>query len=1032
MNLTKLSLSNPVAVVVGILLVVMFGTISLFRLPIQMTPDVERPQVVIQTTWRAAAPEEVESEIIEPQEDVLRGLPGMVKLESSAAAGRAGITITLDVDTDMQETLIEVLNRLNRVPSYPADANEPILFTGGNSNFTAIAWFALRPLEGNERDMATYQDYVEEVVQSRIERVPGIANSNAYGGRGQEVRVEFDPYRASAYGIDIPRLASMTGGNTDTSGGFADVGRRQYTVRFAGQYDVSEMEDMVLDWRDGNPVRLGDIATVKIDYRDFSGRLTQNGGPSIAINAQAEQGINVLEVMDDLKATVVELNEGPLKQAGLFLTQVYDETEYINASIAMLRNNLLLGIGLAIAILWWFLRRFRATLMVALAIPTSLMITFIMLNYFGRTLNIISLAGLAFAVGMVLDAAIVVLENIVRLRERGEEGFTAAEHGASQVWGALLASTATTVAIFLPVLFIRDLSGQLFADLAIAISVAIVASLLIAVTVIPTLSATSLQRATARDPHAGWWEKGTAMIMNITSTPKKRTGWIAGLMSIPVLVAVLLLPTPDYLPDGKQNLIFAFIAGPPGNNARTGEEELVKVINERMAPYLAGEKEPAISSNFLGVFGSGGFMGARAEDPDKVDELLNLLNGQILRGLPDTLAFGSRRSLFGNVSGGRVVDVDIQSRDTNALLDAAAVGFAQIPQIIPGARVQPIPGLELGEPELRLIPDERRIAEAGWDRRTVANVIRAMGDGLFVGDYFDGDKRIDMVLRAGKWDTPEELEALPVSTPNMGVIPLGELVDIERTAGPNQIRRVDRRRTVTLRVTPPSDMSISDAIDLLRDQAAPAIRAALPEDGSIQYAGTAGNLKNALVEMSSSFALAIAILYLLMSALFRSFKDSLLVVMALPLATVGGVIMLRIVNLFTFQPMDLLTMIGFITVLGLVVNNAILLVHQTRAAEREGMLRREAVEQAVRLRLRPILMSTMTSLFGMLPLVLIPGAGTELYRGMASVIVGGMAVSTVFTLILLPSLLRIGEDVVQRSAAGSAWEGQPAAPSREP
>ncbi|MDX1444174.1 MAG: efflux RND transporter permease subunit, partial [Gammaproteobacteria bacterium] len=828
MNPTRLSLSNPVAVVVAILLVTLFGVLSLFRLPVQMTPDIEEPQLFIQTNWRAAAPEEVESEIIEPQEDVLRGLPGMTKLESSASAGSGNVSITLDVDTDKQKALIEVLNRLNRVPSYPADADEPIINTGANANIRAIAWFALRPLPGNDRDMATYQDYVEEVVQSRIERVVGISNSNAFGGREQEVRISFDPYRAAAYDIDLPFLAQMTGGNSDTSAGFAEVGRRQYTVRFAGQYDVSAMEEMVLDWREGNPVRLGDVADVSVEYRDFAGRLTQNGGPSIAVNAQPEQGVNVLEVMTDLKAAVDELNEGALKEAGLYLTQVYDETDYINDSVDMLRNNLLLGILLAIAILWWFLRRFRATLMVALAIPISLMITFIMLNAFGRTLNIISLAGLAFAVGMVLDAAIVVLENIVRLREEGEGVERSAEHGATQVWGALLASTATTVAIFLPVVFIRDISGQLFADLAIAISVAIVASLLIALTVIPTASATLLKRAPDDDPHASWWRRGTEFIMNATATRKKRLSWIAGLMSVPIIIAVTLLPTPDYLPEGKQNLIFAFIAGPPGINPKVAEKELVDVINARLEPYMTGEKEPAIESNFLGVFGSGGFMGVRTKDPDRVDEMLGILNGEILAGLPDTIAFGSRRSLFGRISGGRVVDVDIQSRDTMALLDAAAIGFGQIQQDIPGARVQPIPGLEFGEPELRLIPDERRIAEAGWDRRTVSNVVRALGDGLFVGDYFNGEKRMDMVLRAGQWETPEELEAMPISTPNMGVVPLGELVKVERTSGPNQIRRVDRRRTITLRVTPPADMSISEAIRLLQERSEGVIRSALP------------------------------------------------------------------------------------------------------------------------------------------------------------------------------------------------------------
>ncbi|HEC20596.1 MAG TPA: efflux RND transporter permease subunit, partial [Gammaproteobacteria bacterium] len=282
-------------------------------------------------------------------------------------------------------------------------------------------------------------------------------------------------------------------------------------------------------------------------------------------------------------------------------------------------------------------------------------------------------------------------------------------------------------------------------------------------------------------------------------------------------------------------------------------------------------------------------------------------------------------------------------------------------------------------------------------------------DGLFVGDYFDGQQRLDMILRGEDWATPEQLAAIPLATPNSGVLPLGELAHVVRTAGPDEIRRLNRRRTITLEVKAPENLSLEQAMDLLKEKVNPVIEPLLPEDGEIHYGGTADKLKTALQSMSASFLLAIAILYLLMSALFRSFRDSLLVILAIPLATVGGVLALQIVNLIVPQHMDLLTMIGFIILLGLVVNNAILLVYQTRAGEREGLPRREAVNQAIHLRLRPILMSTLTSIFGMLPLLLVPGAGTELYRGLAAVIVGGMSVSTVFTLILLPSLLRIGE-----------------------
>jgi multidrug efflux pump subunit AcrB len=988
-KLTRLAISNPVAVIAAILLVLLMGTVALVSLPIQMIPDVQKPAIQITTGWRAAAPEEVESEIIEPQEDVLRGLPGLAKLVSSASSGVASISLTFTVDTDLQRALVEVINRLNQVPRYPADVTEPQIFVGSDQDTTAIAWFALSTLPGNDRVMASYSDFIREVVQARLERVPGISNSAAHGGRDNEVRITFDPYEAAALGIDIPTLSSLTGNNNDTSGGFNDIGRRQYTLRYAGKYDLPDFGDMVLDWRGGNPVRLRDIATVDVVMRDSSGILVLNGRDAIALNAQVEKGVNVLEVMENLKAAIEELRVGPLARAGLDIEQVYDESTYINDSIAMLRTNLLLGIGLAIGILWWFLRKFRATFMVALAIPVSLFTAFVLMQITGRTLNMISLAGLAFAMGMVLDGAIVVLENIVRLREKGKEAEEAATIGPGQVAGALLASTATTVVIFMPIVFMQDISGQLFADLAIVIAVAVIASLIIALTVIPTAAAKWLKGVRLDDEHKDWWEKLTTTIMRVTDTAKMRRAWIVGLFTGATLLTWAMLPPADYLPKGNQGWVFAFILAPPGQSVEAGREDFVEVLTDRLAPYLEDDAEHKIDAYFLGMFGSSGFFGASMDDRNDVAPFLQKLNFELLGGFPDTMAFADTWGTFERLSSGSGIDLNIQSRDMDAMLTAA----------------RPIPGVDIAEPELRFIPDERRITEAGWSRQQMSTVMRALGDGVFVGEYFDGDRRLDIVLRAPAWQSPEDLAATPVATPNGGIQSIDQLVRMERTAGPSEIRRVDRRRAITLNVTPPAGMSLEEAIQTLREKVEPGLRSQLPADGEITYYGAADDLKIALASMSRSFILAILVLYLLMSGLFRSFLDSLLVISAVPLATVGGVALLRLMNL----PMDLLTMIGFITLLGLVVNNAILLVHQTRSAERAGIDRRGAVEQAIRRRLRPILMSTLTSLFGMMPLLLIPGPGSEVYRGLAAVIVGGMSVSAIFTLVYLPSLLRLGE-----------------------
>lgn len=1018
MILTRLSLSNPVAAMVAVLLVVLFGILSQQRLPVQLTPEVEVPEITINTNWRAAAPEEVEAEIIEPQEKVLRGLPGMTELVSKAQRGRGSITVKFIVGFDIQRALLEVLNRLNRVPHYPDDADEPVLSNvGGDSR--AIAWFIISNAEGNERDIATYKNYVEEVVQTRFERVPGVALSEVFGGREQEIRITFDPYKMASLGIELPEAAKRAAGNEDVSAGTVDVGKRRYSIRFAGKFAARELGDLILDWRDNRPVLLRDVAVVERRMVDRTNFVLTKGRLAIAVNAHRENGVNVLDVMTGLQQAVTELEQGPLKRANLTINQVYDETIYIYSAIELLRNNLLLGILLAVGVLWWFMRRLRATLIVAMAIPLSLLVAFIVMRISGATLNVISLAGLAFAVGMVLDAAIVVLENIVRLRESGEQAEHAALKGASQVWGALLASTVTTVAIFLPVVFLKDEAGQLFADLALTIAVAVTASLVVALTIVPTAAGRWLAKLDLHDPHEKWWDSITSKIMQLTDTPTRRYIWIAGLVFISLTLTLWLRPSADYLPEGNRNLVFTFINPPPGMSINTIEREMGQVIVDDMAPYLSGEKQPEVEHYFFVAFPQGVFMGAVTKDRDRVGELVPIINN-IVGGFPDTIAFAFKASLFGGFGGGRSIDMNIQGRNLETLLKAAQVAFARLHQAIPGARVRPFPGLQLAAPELRLIPNERRIAEAGWNRQIMAQVIQALGQGLYIGDYFDGEQRLDIIVRTQPWQTPEELAAIPLTTPS-GILPVSELVDVVRTAGPNEVRRLDRRRTVTLQVKLPEGMTLEEGLEIIKTNVEPTVSNMLSSDGEIRYSGTADKLETALRSMSESFILAVIILYLLMSALFRSFLDSILVILALPLATVGGVIALVITDLFlrhiaplagipaSFQPMDLLTMIGFIILLGLVVNNAILLVYQARASERQGLSRRDAVEQAVRIRLRPILMSTLTSIFGMLPLLLIPGAGAELYRGLAAVIVGGMSVSTVFTLILLPSLLRMGK-----------------------
>ena len=1012
MNLTLATLRNPPAAIVAIVFAVAFGLFSLNKLPIQLFPDIENPVISIQTGWRAASPKEMESEIVEPIEEVLQGLPGVKEMAASANSGWAWINLTFSMETDMQKTLIDVISRMNRLKPLPRDAMQPIIsLGGGDGGAPALTWYFLQVLPGNPHKVDDYITFVEEVISPAIESIPGVASARVGGagaGNVEELQIRFDPYRAAQLGVQLPMVAGLLGQSNDVSGGFVDVGRRQYTLRMAGRFKPEELGEMVLEWREGKPILLGDIADIKVAKPDRNSLATQNGNPAIGIQINRESGANVLATLNAVKAKMDELRDGPIKDRNLTIVQSFDASVFIYRAINLVTSNIFLGMLLAVGVLWWFLRKLRATVIVALTIPISLLSTFIVLQITGRTLNVISLAGLAFAVGMVLDAAIVVLENVVRLREQKLSADESARKGTSEVWGALLASTATTVAIFLPVVFLKDVEGQLFSDLALTITIAVSISLLVAVTIVPLLASRWLGADGLKDHHRELWQRITGLVMRLTHTKKQRLAFITGLISVPLLSAWILMPELDYLPPVKRDAVDTWFRFPPATNIDTIESEIINVINQRMKPYMSGEKEPALKNYYVLVWPGGGTMGARALDQSKVNDLLKVVREEITVDLPDTMAFSAQGNLFGQFGGDRAIPMHLQASDPKALAAVAEQAVEWVREAIPKAQSRVDPGTADSEPELRLIPDDRALQELGWNRRDMGSIVRMLGKGLWVGEYFDSVKRMDVIMRAQLWDNPEALISLPLATPSGAVVPLNQLVSLERTVGPNQIRRIDRRRTLSLIVVPPEDMSLEKALQALQTHVEPKIKAAMPADGNIQYGGSADSLKRALGTMGENFAVALLILFLLMSVLFRSPKDSALVLLAMPLAMVGGVVALRLLNLVSFQPLDLLTMIGFVIMLGLVVNNAILLVHQTRSAEREGMNRHLAVEQALMLRLRPIFMSTLTSIFGMLPLLLMPGEGSVIYRGLAAVIVGGMSISTIFTLILLPCFLRMG------------------------
>ncbi|MCY3768692.1 MAG: efflux RND transporter permease subunit [Gammaproteobacteria bacterium] len=1042
MNIVKLAIDRPVAVIAAVLLVVLFGMVALSRIPIQLTPDVNRPVITVTTEWFGAAPAEIEREIINQQEEEFAGLEGLVSITSSAQHGRGRITLEFGIGTNMDHALLLVANRLDRVPDYPDETDQPILDTSGSED-NAIAWMIVNRADHNHRDIHEYGDFINDVVKERLERVPGVGRINVYGGSEREIHVTVDPRLLARYRITASDLTrALQNANVSLGAGSVDEGKRRYVVRTEGELNtLSMIEEVLVHSVESNGtlerVTVAEVAEVSFGFREPTSSIRLLGEPAMALSAERQTGANVIETMAGLRKAIDELNASAIPDAGLTLRQVYDETVYINSSIDLVQQNIWVGGTLAALVLLLFLRSLRATVIITLAIPVSVIGAFVAMAALGRSINVISLAGLAFAVGMVVDAAIVVLENIFRLKESGYSNLKAAYHGARQVWGAVLVSALTTVMVFIPIIVTELEAGQLFRDIAVAISVSVLLSLIVSITVIPALSRKLLPEnpaaresgqpvTRARLPFFDWFAgKLVSVITVFVASVVKSRGkafLVAALITlIASYSAYALLPKLEYLPEGNRNLLFGIIIPPPGYNLETTTGIALGIENE-IRPLWASEtgpeSEPAgppkIERFFYVATRARTFLGAIAVDPGRVDELRPILQEPVFRE-PGTFGFISQPSIFGRgIGGGRKIDLDVSGSDMDDILETSNRAFSKIIGLFPrqeGHEWRPVPGLELGAPEVRVIPDRLKISDSGITALDLALTIDTFNDGLRATQSTIDGKLMDVVLK-GKYDSVNETQgigSLPVVTPSGQVVPVLSLADTDLTSGPTEIRHRERFRTVTLEIRPNQALALESAIDILQRQViAPLKDEGLPGGVQLNISGTADQLIKTRNAMAINLMLAIVIVFLVMAVLFESFIYPLIIMLSVPVAAAGGFGGLALLNLHSLQPLDMLTMLGFVILIGIVVNNAILLVHQTLHLIRtEQLSAEEAIMTATHNRIRPIFMSTLTSVCGMLPLVLFPGAGSELYRGLGSVVVGGLSLSAIITLLIVPPMMSL-------------------------
>lgn len=1101
MKLVDYCIRQPISVAVGIGLSLLAGAMALTSVPVQMKPEVDSVVISVSTFWESASAEEIESDIVEEQEKVLSDVAGLVSLTSNSKAGQGVVRLEFETGTDLEAAKAEVLQKLDEVPGYPEAVLQPVVEDIDPESVDFIAWVGLACTDTNF-DGTTLFDFMERQMKPRFDRLEGVAQVGIRGGRYSELQIRVDPRALAERGITWAQLNdAINNANRNFSAGKLEEGKSDIRIRSTGRFESPEsVMSMIIRRDESGPVYMRDVAEVVETYKEKTDWARARGHQMPFFNFLLQRGGNLIGTMDRIKAEIDAMNApgGILEQhAGqlgingeLELVQVYDATTYVRDAIKLVQSNILYGGILATLTLLFFLKSLRTIGIIALAIPVSVVAAIVVLVSLGRSVNIISLAGMAFAVGMVVDNAIVVIENIFRHLEQGKDARTAAHDGATEVGGAVVASTVTTIAVFFPILLIQETAGQLFKDIAYAIMAAVALSLLVSLSVIPAAAARFLRSRDAQDadwaedevrPRQGWgpisWMQHLVhllphLVANIVAGINR--SWI---LRIVVIVAFAvgtilginkLMPPLDYLPLGNRNIVFGLLIPPPGYNldqltkigkriekvihpawdaapdqykvesvARGGRQKQDQRVKVPAFPGMEPSiLPPPIENYFLVSFEGRMFHGAISTEKKRVKDLIPLLNSAASgHNAPDTIAFAFQMPLFrvgGNT--GSAIKIDIKGRELESVSAAArALMFALIGKFGPYS-VNPDPAnFLMPSSELRVVPSDRALLKVGLTRADVGLAAQANGDGiLFFRDYERNGELRDMKVISRHAIGANPMDGIlnaPIATPSGEIIDLRTVASVERVLGPDEIRHVDRSRAVTLQFTPPAGQPLETAIndvngiiDGLREQGA------IASGIEVGLAGSAGKLneiKRALLgdgsilgTMLSSMFLAFFVVYLVLVVLFQSWTSPVVIMLTVPLATLGGFAGLAAVHHWSIidhympvQNLDMLSILGFVLLAGVVVNNAILIIHQTfnfmNDPKRHLETPDEAIIASVRTRVRPILMSSLTSVGGMIPLVLLPGAGSELYRGLGAVVVGGLLMSTIFTLVLVPSVLSV-------------------------
>lgn len=1009
MNLSSASVKRPVTTLMAILIVVIAGIVSLSRLPIDLLPSIEVPVIVISTSYQGVGPQEMENLVTRPLESSVATVGNIEQIMSTSSEGQSIVVAQFAFGTDMNFAALEMREKIDLIKGLlPSDASDPMVLKIDPSA-QPIIQFAL----SSSNDLAESQNIAEDLIKPRLERLEGVASVEITGGYDNQIEINVKNEQMQGYGLTTDYLAQiLRGENLNLPGGEVQKGNQKLTIRTVGEFkSLSEIENLIIPLPTGGRLHLNDIASIEIKNNELTTISKTNGENAINISVQKQSGTNTVQIANLVNAEIEKIQE---ENENLNIQTLFDQSDYIKGSINSVSNSAILGAALAAIILLVFLKNIRSTFIIGTAIPVSIIGAFSLIYFAGITLNLMTLGGLALGVGMLVDNSIVVLENIYRYRQQGYSMTEAAHLGAKEVSMAITASTLTTVAVFLPIVFTEGITSIIFKELALTFSITLFASLIVALTFVPMLSSKFLKMEDDKkkknkliskvsnifDGIYGKIESSYRKLLGTALKHRFLTVLIALAIFIGTMASVSLVGT-EFLPATDEGQFMIDISAPIGS-----ELEEIEAIMTKVEEQLIGIPEIETVFSTVGNQSNRGSIScvlSKQKERDRstqqvADEVRNKIFD--IPGAEKTVNVSSVVSL--GALGGEAVSINIKGDDID-MLKAIGDDIRNIISSIDGV-ADSKSSMEEGIPEVQIQVDRTRASQYGLTAAQIANSVRGTVSGTKATQFkYEGDE-IDVVISGDPITSQSinNLDQIMIPSPNGFNVPLGQVAEVVIDRGPVSISREGQVRMVTVS----AQVMDRDLGSISTDIEEKLKAYNIPAGYTYEIAGENKEMMEAFEELGLVLILAIILVYMILAAQFESLINPLIIMISVPLGVSGGVLGLVLTNTTLSVP----AFIGLIMLSGIVVNNAIVLIDYILTLRSEGEERNDAILKAGPVRLRPVLMTALTTIFGLIPLAVASGEGSEIEAPLAITVIGGLLLSTVLTLVFIPIMYSLVDD----------------------